>query len=226
MTNPDIRVDMTVRNNLILQKMEEAGITSVAELCRRIRATTGANIQQTQVGLLVNLKLPAQKRNGAWIETALQLANFFRCLPEDLFSDIQQRYALAKNRVRAEFVFAEIAQLTTDAVPTPEALVCAKEFAAAVRLAICTLTPRQQRVIKLRFGFGGPEHTLAEIGQIIGLSTERVRAIEAKSLRKLKFPSRSRKILAAIGERPEVSRSQYYPDVSFDGTVLAALCAM
>jgi len=58
-----------------------------------------------------------------------------------------------------------------------------------------TLTPREERVIKMRFGIGdGSEHTLEEVGQSFAVTRERIRQIEAKALRKLKHPSRSRKL--------------------------------
>ena len=57
------------------------------------------------------------------------------------------------------------------------------------------LTPREERVIKMRFGLeDGTEHTLEEVGQRFGVTRERIRQIEAKALRKLKHPSRSRKL--------------------------------
>jgi RNA polymerase primary sigma factor len=58
-----------------------------------------------------------------------------------------------------------------------------------------TLTPREERVIKMRFGVGdGREHTLEEVGESFAVTRERIRQIEAKALRKLRHPSRSRKL--------------------------------
>ena len=58
-----------------------------------------------------------------------------------------------------------------------------------------TLTPREEKVIKMRFGLDdGSEHTLEEVGQSFAVTRERIRQIEAKALRKLKHPSRSRKL--------------------------------
>ena len=58
-----------------------------------------------------------------------------------------------------------------------------------------TLTPREEQVLKMRFGVGdGAEHTLEEVGQQFSVTRERIRQIEAKALRKLKHPSRSRKL--------------------------------
>jgi RNA polymerase primary sigma factor len=60
-----------------------------------------------------------------------------------------------------------------------------------------TLTPRDEKVIKMRFGLeDGSEHTLEEVGQSFAVTRERIRQIEAKALRKLRHPSRSRKLRA------------------------------
>ncbi len=60
-----------------------------------------------------------------------------------------------------------------------------------------SLTPREERVIKMRFGLeDGSEHTLEEVGQSFAVTRERIRQIEAKALRKLRHPSRSRKLRA------------------------------
>ena len=57
-----------------------------------------------------------------------------------------------------------------------------------------TLTPREERIIKMRFGMDdGSEHTLEEVGQVFSVTRERIRQIEAKALRKLRHPSRSRR---------------------------------
>ena len=58
-----------------------------------------------------------------------------------------------------------------------------------------TLTPREEQVIRMRFGIGdGGEHTLEEVGQRFSVTRERIRQIEAKALRKLRHPSRTRKL--------------------------------
>ena len=58
-----------------------------------------------------------------------------------------------------------------------------------------TLTPREQRVLQLRFGLeDGRSRTLEEVGKEFNVTRERIRQIEAKALRKLRHPSRSRKL--------------------------------
>ena len=71
-----------------------------------------------------------------------------------------------------------------------------KDQTAAV---LQTLTPREEQVIRMRFGIGdGSEHTLEEVGQRFSVTRERIRQIEAKALRKLRHPSRSRKLKAFL----------------------------
>ncbi len=71
-----------------------------------------------------------------------------------------------------------------------------KEQTASV---LRTLTPREEQVIRMRFGIGdGSEHTLEEVGQRFSVTRERIRQIEAKALRKLRHPSRSRKLKAFL----------------------------
>jgi RNA polymerase primary sigma factor len=60
---------------------------------------------------------------------------------------------------------------------------------------LASLTPREERVVRMRFGIGIiTDHTLAEVGQQFSVSRERIRQIEAKAIRKLKHPSRSRQL--------------------------------
>ncbi|MCB9681468.1 MAG: RNA polymerase sigma factor RpoD [Alphaproteobacteria bacterium] len=67
------------------------------------------------------------------------------------------------------------------------------------RKVLATLTPREERVLRLRFGIGQTsDHTLEEVGQDFEVTRERIRQIEAKALRKLRHPSRSKRLQAFI----------------------------
>ena len=69
----------------------------------------------------------------------------------------------------------------------------------ATRKVLATLTPREERVLRLRFGIGqSTDHTLEEVGQDFEVTRERIRQIEAKALRKLRHPSRSKRLRAFI----------------------------
>ena len=66
---------------------------------------------------------------------------------------------------------------------------------------LASLTPREERVLRMRFGIGmNTDHTLEEVGQQFSVTRERIRQIEAKALRKLKHPSRSRKLRSFLNQ--------------------------
>lgn len=186
----DINVEIRVRNNLILKKMRVMGILTVAELSRRVK------ISQSSLGLFINMKEPALNKDGSWQVVPLKLAEFFRCLPEDIFSKQQQHLALQKNRKEAEMTYAEVQQLTA---MTPDKQMelssLAIEFRQALMQALLTLTAREERVLRMRFGINIPDAmTLDEVGEKFGVTGETIRKIEARALRKLKHPARTGKI--------------------------------
>jgi RNA polymerase primary sigma factor len=80
-------------------------------------------------------------------------------------------------------------------IPSPPDTVIHINLKEQIEEALKSLTEREGKVLKMRFGLGdGNEHTLEEVGQQFKVTRERIRQIEAKALRKLKHPSRSRKL--------------------------------
>jgi RNA polymerase primary sigma factor len=85
------------------------------------------------------------------------------------------------------------------AVVSPSEAVITLNLKEQTQSVLKTLTPREEKVIKMRFGLDdGSEHTLEEVGQSFAVTRERIRQIEAKALRKLRHPSRSRKLRAFL----------------------------
>jgi RNA polymerase primary sigma factor len=81
----------------------------------------------------------------------------------------------------------------------PQAAAEASALRTIVGEALATLTPREQRILRMRFGIGGAsDHTLEEIGKEFGVTRERIRQIEAKALEKLREPARARKLATFI----------------------------
>ncbi len=77
----------------------------------------------------------------------------------------------------------------------PQGALLEANLAASTREVLATLAPREAQVLKMRFGIGErANHTLEEVGNDFAVTRERIRQIEAKALRKLKHPSRSRKL--------------------------------
>ena len=69
-----------------------------------------------------------------------------------------------------------------------------KQLKEDVSKALNTLTPREVKMIQLRYGFSGSEMTLEEVGKVFNVTRERIRQIEAKALRKLRHPSRAKRL--------------------------------
>jgi RNA polymerase primary sigma factor len=161
---------MKFQNNLIWKKMEELGIHTVAELCRRM----GRPNTQAPVGAIINMKeSPLKKDNkgeitSEWRKIVTEMANALFCLPGDLFSEAQLISVLG---VIFEF-----------------------KKHAAVESALSTLTLQEEEVLRRIFGlspYDDPQD-LDEVGEFFNVTGERARQIEGKALRKLRHPVRAR----------------------------------
>ncbi len=93
-----------------------------------------------------------------------------------------------------DFIRDENAQLPIDAA-------IQSNLRETTTRVLASLTPREERVLRMRFGIGmNTDHTLEEVGQQFSVTRERIRQIEAKALRKLKHPSRSRKLRSFLDQ--------------------------
>jgi RNA polymerase primary sigma factor len=82
---------------------------------------------------------------------------------------------------------------------TPSDSVSNLNLSDQTKKVLATLTPREEQVLRLRFGIGEKsDHTLEEVGQQFAVTRERIRQIEAKALRKLRHPSRSRRLKSFV----------------------------
>ena len=86
-------------------------------------------------------------------------------------------------------------------VPSPSDAITAKNLSEQSRRVLATLTPREEKVLRMRFGIGEKsDHTLEEVGKDFSVTRERIRQIEAKALRKLRHPVRSKKLRSFIDQ--------------------------
>jgi len=84
-------------------------------------------------------------------------------------------------------------------ITSPSEAVISVNLAEQTRKVLATLTPREEKVLRMRFGIGEKsDHTLEEVGQDFEVTRERIRQIEAKALRKLRHPSRSKRLKAFV----------------------------
>ena len=207
----DIRIEIKPRNNLILTRMEEKGIRSIAHLCREAGLERSA---EQAVNKIVNLrssplrKVKGKKRLMEWRECVLEVARALEATPEELFPESIRGVKIMRDMK----VFAEVSvqdlqrlggntpkQLMVDTDPEKGLLL--QEFDEALGTALQTLTPREEKILKVRFGLeDGQERTADEVAQMFAVPRSRIHQIEAKALRKMRHPSRSQRIRqTAIG---------------------------
>src|SRR5207248_836189 len=85
------------------------------------------------------------------------------------------------------------------AITSPSDAVINMNLAEQTRKVLATLTPREEKVLRMRFGIGEKsDHTLEEVGQDFEVTRERIRQIEAKALRKLRHPTRSKRLRSFV----------------------------
>ncbi len=107
-----------------------------------------------------------------------------------------EKYARCSKSPRSRSRYSHLGDLIEDknAVPPIEAAV-QSDLQRAITLALLSLTAREERVVRMRFGIGtNTDHTLEEVGRQFSVTRERIRQIEAKALRKLRHPRRSREL--------------------------------
>ena len=116
-------------------------------------------------------------------------------------AQVEQALSLVQDPTSLDIPIGEDGDVTlADLIEAPEAVNphTAAEAAAlreCVAEVLAELTPREERILRMRFGIGMPDHTLEQVGKTFGVTRERIRQIEAKALQKLSDPARARKLL-------------------------------
>ena len=190
-TANEYRVKVTVRNNLILEAIEALGYTSVKAFADTNR------ISYTVLASMVALKTAPIGTNGEFTKVAKELMEILGAAPSDLWSDEQLTMELKKNSSERAVGMKEFSlyfnRMTTGQLEytTPEEEMERQEVVRVVNEQIDGLSPKEAKILRMRFGIGCAEMTLDEIAQRVDLTRERIRQIEVKALRKLKNPNRS-----------------------------------
>ena len=184
-TGNEYLVKVTIRNNLIVRQMKKLGIKTQTELAKL------SGLQPITVSKLIGLKRrPLHALTGEWLDTAFALSAALHVEPEELWTEKQRGMALDSNT--REVSMSEDAVMQLASGDRLEHNVIASKLVAD---ALTTLSPREQDIIHRRF-FDG--ETLGEIGDRQGVSRGRIQQLEAKAIRKLKHPSRSRPLRQLI----------------------------
>ena len=193
----EYRIKVTVRNNLILNAIENAGYKSLASFCR------ASGMSQTTLGQLISMRQPPLNLDGEFSLLAKKLMEELCALPTDLWTSEQLTLRLKRNSaerdVSAEGMRAALGMHAEELLELmkpvdPDEAVLKHEMVDVVGEQLDSLTPREAKVLRMRYGIGCEEHTLDEVGVMFDVTRERIRQIEAKALRKLKKPERARQL--------------------------------
>ena len=173
----DYQITITIKNGRIISHMRRMGIDSINELCRRLGGQSGS-----EMGRLINMKLsPYNPISNRWRPLVIRLADFFGVLPDELFPDMAYQ-TLPTNKI-----YRLIDQQEINARLPPPSFEDNQVKTLLLEGAVSTLPKGERDVIRLRYYDG---LTLAEIGDTLGLSSERIRQLEYRGLRKMRGPVR------------------------------------
>lgn len=194
----EYRLEIKVKNNNILKRIEESGYTSVGEFCR----LNGKKSWGSRIGSYVNLKESPLNSEGEFYHHVYGMAALLNCSPEDLFTETQMHAAIESNKRTIEVNEAEMRfALDNSNQMLLEDQLFKDELPERVEKLLETLTPNEAKVIKMRFGLENDEaKSLGEMAQHFDVTRERIRQIEMKALRKLRHPSRHGCVLEYVKE--------------------------
>jgi len=194
----DYRIEIKVKNNRLLTKMEAAGYLSVAKFAEAL------GMNRHTIDRIVQMKSAALDEEGYYRPQALQIAEFLNCTPQDIYPPAQMRGTMKENKAQITANANEVDSLTSSLRTlafSPERKMILNEANQALKAAMMTLTPKEQRILDLRYGLTyGEEKTLDEVGAMFGVSRERIRQQEMKALRKMRHPGRSKELRENLDE--------------------------
>lgn len=197
----EYRVKVTVRNNLLLSAIEDAGYKSQADFAR------AAELNTSEVNALVAMRDAPINTDGEFTAVAKTMMEVLGACPTDLWTEEQLTMKLRRNSVERELSREAVMMALEDGcqsnslIASPEDKINHEDLEKKIVDALDTLTPRESKILKLRFGIGDQsEQTLAQVGSMFKCSRELVRAIEAKGLRKMRQPLRSSELQPFLEE--------------------------
>jgi len=174
----EIRLIVKVKNNILLSKREELGLSQ-----QKLADMVKINMQ-----LLCHYETLFLNPLGVrgYSKTAIKLSKFFKMLPEDLFP--KDLYKIKRVKVEKQISLKEVENYLTYseqlALPVDERF-DDTELHDVIDEVLKTLTPKEEQIIKDRFGFYGDEKSLETIAREFDVTRERIRQIEDKALQKL-----------------------------------------
>lgn len=188
----EYRLEIKVKNNVVIKRIEELGYESVPAFCR------DKGQAYHVVNEIIGFKLPFYGKRGNISGSIIKLAEALSILPDHIYPPERREKPLLQNKYIVETEKADLMQIATgvrtDTLPLDDRKML-QDFAPTIHRVLDELTPRQKEVLDRRFGItSGYEETLEEVGVAMGVCGQRVRQIEAKAMRRMKHPERSRNL--------------------------------
>ena len=186
----DYRVKITIRNERLLAAMEGMGYKSVAEFSRN------QGLNSVKVREIFSGKIPPLDREGNPKELTKEILEILNLTIEKAFTEKQLK-GFKKHTFEVKIEEEKLLQIINPA-KNQEIKVIEQEVKSKLSEILSTLTPREEKILRMRFGIGmDTDHTLEEVGRKFFVTRDRIRQIEARALRKLKHPSRSKQLMEA-----------------------------
>jgi len=197
----EYRVKISVRNNLLLSAIEAAGYRGHGSITR-FCAESG--VCQSQLSSLLSMRAAPITQDGEFSTGAKQIMEALGAAPSDLWTDAQLTMRLGRNTAETTMgqdALQYLLESHVDAMtlPNPEDAADASMMSRLVAKVLGTLTPREEKVLRMRNGIGCQDMTLEECGETLGVTPERVRQIECRAIRKLRNPDRAAELASGAG---------------------------
>ena len=177
----DYRINIKVRNNRLIEAIEESGGQLGAKWCKN------NNLCYTRVNDLIRLKdSPLQKNQIDLTKTAYRLCEILNKSPNELWSE-EQINPLQMNDVSVKLTGDSMKKLVSYTETRPDSILALTEIKERVQEVMEEMTKKEQKLLRMRYY---ENMTLEEVGKEFNISVERVRQIEAKTFRKLRHPTR------------------------------------
>jgi RNA polymerase sigma factor (sigma-70 family) len=194
----DLRLELRARNNILWHLVFD-GYASVQEFCKT------HNLDPSSVGQLLNLSAKPYKitrgDNVVPTKTAARLAEIAAMSMSELFP-LALYSGLIPQRMVTEIPSHRMAQLSAAKhialPPAQEDKLFLEDVRKVINSTLETLTPKQQQVVRGRFGIGCDEQTQAQIAEQMNISIARVGQIEQTVLRRLRHPTRAKRLLPLL----------------------------
>jgi len=199
----DYRVTVKVRNARIINALAEIGEVVGAKVSAKIGIPYGKLLA------LSNLTISPIDKDGNVIPEVLKICEFTNKMPLELFSP-DQIVPLETNTAEVEMTADEVEtlMLSSSGSHDPEKLLSDSQSAQAIKDLLDTLSPRESKILQLRYGMDCDTHTYEEIGKVFEVTKDRIRQIEAKALRKMRHPSRAEKLYMTVEGLPFAEKKE------------------